>query len=421
MTLAQKAFNLDEAWSNFDPLTPLPGEEHPFYVHRPGEPLWRLTQALLSSPTPPKLFFAGYRGSGKSTELNRLASNPEVRKKYLVVKFSVKDTCDINNLDYRDVLLALGAQMFVQYTRPKDEGGYGGKLDKDLLDELEGWKNRVVERFVAKGAVFETGAGFDLSRFFLSALLKLQTEHITRRIIREVLEPQLTRLLEIINLIATGIQVKEKKPVLVIIDDLDKPDPEQAEAIFYKNFATITQPVCAVIYTVPAAILFSDIFMINPIREGCFILPNVKLHERGRRDALDGEGYRTMRDFVLKRMDESLIEPKALDAVIALSGGVFRELAYAMRVATSNAMQRGAERVGMQDVGWARSQLRNPLLRLLSDEDLQLLRKVYAENPNHLPDPQENSRLLHILAVLQYADGPDWFDVHPALEEIVAP
>jgi hypothetical protein len=74
-----KATNLDEAWSNFDPLAPLPGEESSFYVPRPGEPLGRLTRALLHTFTaPPKFFFAGYRGSGKSTELNRLR-NPLLR------------------------------------------------------------------------------------------------------------------------------------------------------------------------------------------------------------------------------------------------------------------------------------------------------------------------------------------------------
>jgi hypothetical protein len=406
-----KATNLDEAWSNFDPLAPLPGEESPFYVSRPGEPLGRLTRALLHTFTaPPKFFFAGYRGSGKSTELNRLASNPDIQKKYVVVKFSIYDTSDVNNLDYRDVLLALGAQMFTQYTER------GGRLDPDLLKELDGWKGTVVTRLQEKGAVFEGGAGIDLSRFFLSALLKVKTEHATRQLIREEIGPRLTELIEKINLIAASIQAREKRPVLVIIDDLDKPLLEQAEAIFFRNFAAITQPTCAIVYTVPAAILFSDVFMVSPIRESCCSLPNVKLHPQGC-DEVAPEGYQTMREVALRRMDEALIEADTLEGIVALSGGVFRELTFALRAAISNAQSRGAERVELPDVDWARNQLRNPLLRLLSDEDIKLLKWVQTENPFHLPDPKKNARLLHILAVLQYADGPDWFDVHPALGE----
>jgi hypothetical protein len=244
----------------------------------------------------------------------------------------------------------------------------------------------------------------------------VKTEHATRQLIREEIGPRLTELIEKINLIAASIQAREKRPVLVIIDDLDKPLLEQAEAIFFRNFAAITQPTCAIVYTVPAAILFSDVFMVSPIRESCCSLPNVKLHPQGC-DEVAPEGYQTMREVALRRMDEALIEADTLEGIVALSGGVFRELTFALRAAISNAQSRGAERVELPDVDWARNQLRNPLLRLLSDEDIKLLKWVQTENPFHLPDPKKNARLLHILAVLQYADGPDWFDVHPALGE----
>ena len=404
-----KATDLDEAWSNFDPLLPLPSG-CPFYVERPGRPLEQLTLALLRRyVSPPKYFFTGYRGSGKSTELNRLADDPGVKQNYFIVKFSVKDVCDVNNLSYVDVLLAIGAQVFVQYTEQ------GGKLGEDLLAELEGWKGRIVERLQAKGAVFETGAGFDVRAFFLSALLKVKTEHSTREIIRNEIEPRLSELIEKVNLIVTAIQAREDRPVLVVIDDLDKPTLDQAKSIFYGAFTAITQPVCAIVYTVPVAILFSEAFM--RIRENCFPLPNVKLHERGQQEEKADEGYETMRNLVFSRMEESLIEPDALEAAITLSGGVFREMAFTMRTAISNALRRGASKVGAPDIAWAESQLRNPLLRLLSDEDFALLREVRNANPFRLPEPEKNARLLHILAILQYADGPDWFDVHPALQE----
>lgn len=311
------------------------------------------------------------------------------------------------------MLLAVGAQMFTQYTRA------GGRLDADLLAELERWKGRTVERLQARGAIFETGAGLNLSQFFLSALLKVKTEHTTRQIIRQELGPQLTELIEKINLIADAIHIRERRPVLVVIDDLDKPSTEQAEAIFYHNFAPITQPVCGIVYTVPAAILFSDVFLIAPLRENCFFLPNVRLHPRGKVGKREAEGYETMREFILRRMEESLIEPEALEALVALSGGVFRELAFALRSAISDARRHEADKVTTANVQWARSQLQNPLLRLVSDDDLELLQHIRAENPRRLPDPQKNARLLHILAVLQYADGPDWFDIHPALAEVL--
>ncbi|MCP4655192.1 MAG: hypothetical protein GY856_07205 [bacterium] len=119
-------------------------------------------------------------------------------------------------------------------------------------------------------------------------------------------------------------------------------------------------------------------------------------------------------------MDESLIEPPALDALISISGGVPSELVLAVRAAVSSALHRDGKQISMhEDVSWAASQLRNPLLRLLSDEDLERLRTIHRDHPNKLPNPREESRLVHIRAALQYSNGDQWFDAHPVLDEFV--
>src|SRR3989304_543875 len=103
------ANDFDRAWLNFElhlPLEPGPnGEPNPFYVDRPGNPTARLERELLREyRQPPKYFFSGHRGCGKSTELRRLAVNPNILAKYCPIHFTIRDEADINNLDYRDVL-----------------------------------------------------------------------------------------------------------------------------------------------------------------------------------------------------------------------------------------------------------------------------------------------------------------------------
>ncbi len=412
----KRATNIEHAWINFDPEMPLPGDDHPFYVRRPGEPTQRLTNELrlaAQRPASPKLLFTGYRGAGKSTELNRVARDERLRRYYWIVRFSVKETGDIQNMDYRDVLLALGAKIYTQYTES------GGKLDPDLIAELETWKDRTVERLRSKGAVFETGAGFDLSRFFLATLLKVKTEHKTRELIREEIGPRLSELLEQINLIAAGIQAREKRRVLVLIDDLDKLNLENARRLFYDHWASLSQPSCAIVYTIPAALLYEDVFMVGDMFQTTFFLPNVRLRSHADRRMKDEEGYRFFRTLISKRMDETLIEEAARDELIALSGGVPADLVFAVQSALSNALHRQGNKVTKEDVAWARSQLRNPLLRLLSDEDLKVLRDIRRRNPDRLPDPRKHARLVHIRAALQYANDLDWFDTHPVLEEML--
>ena len=116
------AVDLDHAWPNFEldlPLEAYPdGKPNPFYVNRPGNPTARLERELLRPyHEPPKYFFSGHTGCGKSTELRRLAANPRIQEKFWPVHFSIRDQADITDLDFRDVLLAIGGQIFRDYRK----------------------------------------------------------------------------------------------------------------------------------------------------------------------------------------------------------------------------------------------------------------------------------------------------------------
>ena len=137
-----QATDLDYAWLNFEldlPLEPMPdGSPNPFYVNRPGNPTSRLERELTRPyRQPPKHFFSGHRGSGKSTELRRLAVQPAIRQRFWPIHFSIGDNADVNNLDFRDVLLAIGGQMYHHYRKS------GGKLPKQMLAELDSWRGQV--------------------------------------------------------------------------------------------------------------------------------------------------------------------------------------------------------------------------------------------------------------------------------------
>jgi len=154
------ADNLDKAWSNFDPIYPLPAN-CPFYVEREDKPLNKLKRALLREHRqPPKYFFSGHRGCGKSTEINILAEDDEINQKFFVIKYSVKDVCDVNNLSYIDVLFSLGAQLFIKYSETEKE------LEPELIKALENWKNDVVEQVREEIDSFEGSIEGGLKGFF---------------------------------------------------------------------------------------------------------------------------------------------------------------------------------------------------------------------------------------------------------------
>lgn len=408
--LRVRAKTLEEAWGRFDPQTPLPVGS-PFYVTREDNPLGRLERGLLLALVkPPKYFFAGHRGCGKSTELNRLVESPKINEKYWPVKFSVKEVCDFNDLSHIEVLLAMGTQIFHQYTER------GGQIKADLLAQLEKWKGSTIEQLREKGAVFESGAGFDIGQFLLSALLKVKTEHVTRQTMRQVIEPRLSELIEIINLMSVEIQAQSKRQLLVVIEDLDKPPLKIARALFEDSLTNLMQPICAIVYTIPMSIYFDPAY--TQIREGNYFLPSVKLHLKGQRDQLRETGLRTMRHFVLARMDETLIAKTALDQAAQMSGGLFREMGHIMQKAIDHALARNDEQVTDLDINRAVAQIRSDFRRQLNDEAYRLLLEV--RDTNEMRHPEKLASLFHSLTILEYVNDETWCDVHPALLPLLA-
>ena len=403
------ADDLDLAWSNFDPFYPLPAG-CPFYMEREGKPLNRLIRALLRTHRqPPKYFFSGHRGCGKSTELNRLAADEEIRQKFFVVKYSVKGVCDVENLNYVDVLFSVGAQLFLQYVDS------GRELRPELMADLEAWKSSIVERVSEEERSFGTSIGGGIQGFFFSMLAKISAEDTTRKIIREVIEPRLSELIEKINLIVADIEGREGKSVLVIIDDLDKPKLEQATEIFYNNHTAITQPVCHIIYTVPISMFFAQEFI--AIRDRKFSLPNIKLHAKNDRTSRHEPGYDLLKTFIFKRMKEDLIEPDAVDLAIEMGAGVFRESAYIMQIAADSAIERGRDRIIKEDVKKAERERRSDFKRILQTDDYDILEEVYKNND--IRGIERIGHLLHNLSVLEYENDENWCDIHPTLENVL--
>ena len=409
------ATDFDRAWLNFEldlPLRPgINGESNPFYINRPGNPIAELTDALLAPfYRPPKFFFSGHRGCGKSTELLHLMSNPYIQKKYWPINFSIREEADIIDLDFRDILLAIGSRMFRDYRKA------GGRLPEQLLKELNSWRGKVEEevKTIHTGrTAFEIGAGLD--SFFANTGLKMRLEPATRAEIRQVFEKDITGLVAVINNIATAIYSKERRIPLILIDDLDKPNLEEARNIFHDRREIMMQPNCAIIYTVSSALFYSKEF--DAIRDQAIFLPNIKLHPHVEPEVKDKEGYQTLRRFVHVRMDPNLIDDQALEDAITFSGGVFREMARILRTSVGRARRRRAVKVEVVDVEWATSEIRNEYRRILDKEDIELLKSVHQKN--HLEYDDRLRPLLQLLAILEYRNGENWCDVHPVLRRLV--
>jgi len=411
----ERAKDFDRAWLNFEldlPLRPTSdGKANPFYVNRLGNPLAELKDALLAPfYKPPKFFFSGHRGCGKSTELLHLLSDQEIQKKYWPINFSIRQDADIIDLDFRDVLLAIGGRLFREYRQ------VGGELPDHLLKELGSWKGRIEQeiRTIKQGRI-STSIGADIDAFFVNAGLRMKLEPATRVEIRQVFEKDITGLIAVIDAISAAIYAKERRFPLILIDDMDKPELERARAIFHDHREIMIQPNCAIVYTVSSALFYSKEF--EAIRDQAIFLPNINLYSHSAGESISQAGYSTLKKFVDLRMSSSLIDGKALGLAIQYSGGIFREMARIMRTSIGRARRRNAAQIEVEDIEWSATEIRNEYRRILDKEDVKLLRLIHKTKRLEFVDRLRP--LLQLLAILEYRNGENWCDIHPVLRKLI--
>jgi hypothetical protein len=406
------AQDLETAWLNFEPDIPLKsnqdGSPHIFYVERPDDTTAKIKRTLLRpSLKPAKFFLSGHRGCGKSTELYRLAANPDILAKFFPIHFSIRDANDIGDLDFRDVLFSIAVQMYTQYTNS------GGRLKKALLKEIEQWQGGIEKTVtIDSSRIKDFEIDGRLGQVFAQFGLKMKLEPKTRSEIRQVIEQDLTGLVEIINLMAADIQGNEKRQPLILIDDLDKPDLELAKKIFFERQQIMFSLNCGIIYTVSSSLFYSQEIRTAQATEALF-LPNIKVWAHGGTTEPDGEGRYTLKTFIHRRIGQNLISEDALELIITQCGGVFRELTRLMRTAVDRAISKNHSQVTLPDVRRATAEIRNEYRRILTKKQLDELAVI--NQTKTLQDPPEATELLQMLAALEYQNDSNWFDVHPVI------
>ena len=396
-----KAQVLSHVYDIFDPQEALRGDTLRDYYVKRESPVESLV-TILSSKKPVKNLFVGSRGNGKSTELNRLAEL--VQDTLFVVSFSIKDKLNLFDVDYADILLVIATEIYE---------GVSDKLSKELKDNLNRWSEKVVEQVKEKQRGLEIGAGF---RAFVSLAGKVKTQITTREVTREVIKPRLSDLIDAINKIIMDAEKALAKQILVIIDDLDKVNLEKGEELFYRHGAELTQPTCNIIYTIPQPLLFS-----NKIRQIILqyfddrkVLYNIKVYRRD--GSANREGYEALKDVVLMRMEKELISEEALEEAIKSSGGILTEFVRIIRGAANCAHIEKRKGIEKEDVKHVVAEIRNDYIRILSKEDIGMLKELKTKGKT---DEDRFQDLLFSLAILEYANDEVWYDVHPAIKGII--
>lgn len=362
----------------------------------------------------------GHRGCGKSTELNRM-SEELAAKGYPVKTIACSMDLDLFNLIYSDLFILMGEALL----KIAEESGC--KLGKKLLSDIGSFWDEGIRTMVVReqGAVsLETGisAGAsgllsNLLGLFAKIRAELKFNEETREEYRKRISTHSSEWVSLLSRVAEEIDKAAGKLPVIIFEDLDKLNPEDAWRIFYNYAAVLSGMPFPVIYTFPIGLSYDTRFSAIESYFTAKTLPMIRIEN------LDGTPYRegiaVIREIVKMRADLALFEPDALEKMIQYTGGSLRDLFHVINAAAKRAVRRKSSAVSMDDAERALEELKTSLTRRIEKRDYDFLRNIYWGNKELIEDKVALLKMLQASVVLEY-NGKRWHNVHPLIAQFLA-
>jgi energy-coupling factor transporter ATP-binding protein EcfA2 len=362
----------------------------------------------------------GHKGCGKSTELNHMSARLK-EDGYQVFTIECGVDLDLNNPLYADLLILMGEALLKianQIGCSLDSGIVQTVRDFWVVEEERCTTAADVATIQAEGGVSsETPSILGLLKIFLKIKADLKFNEENRNIYREKVSKRAGDWIMALKQIADKITQKlDGKQPIIIYEDLDKLNPEDAWKVFYNYAKTLTGVPIPVIYTFPIALSYDPRFA---ALEGFFTvktLPMIKLEN------LDGSrndsGYDTIFNIIEKRACKELFEDDVLERLTFQTGGSLRDLFFAINTSAQRAVRRKSQTIGQEDADKALEQLKTSLTRRIEQKHYSFLVDIFKGNRERIQDREVLLEMLQANTVLEY-NGKRWHNVHPLVVEFL--
>jgi hypothetical protein len=380
--------------------------------------------------------FVGYRGCGKSTELNKLQK--ELDGEYIILNYSVMQELDPQSIEYIELFIVTMQRLF----RLADEKDLG--IDDAFLRQIENWtQTKEINEIREKHFSADTEAGFNtklgipyLQEFFLKLKGAAKASKSFKETIRDTLEPRLADLIRLCNDLISQVRMALAdmgyKDLVIIIEDLDKIPLPQAEKLFFSYANQLTQLKATVVYTFPVSLYHNNKFgAVRAYFTDVIELPMIKIA------LVDGTPYQAGID-VLKAIVDARVNPAlfAQESVllhfISKTGGVIRDLFAMLNDAATATLYAQKTAIDEEHFRFAYNQLKREYSNTIADymDDKGAIRYRAQEfydamaalrsSRDRKPHNSEIMMLLRQnLCVLSY-NGEGWCDVHPVMKDVLA-
>lgn len=242
----------------------------------------------------------------------------------------------------------------------------------------------------------------------------------TRRLVRER-PPQIERAAERFKGFRRDVETQLGRPVVVIIDGLDRVSVSDAKTLFQRSL-DMARPDVRLILTAPLILYAEPEFnTLNDFFEAV-IVPNVSV------GPADVDGRAFLRRLVQRRLalcglqEEAVFDPNLLDRLIEASGGNIRQLMVLIREAVLEAEYTDTQRISVAAVEVAINAVQSSMVNetLHRKPELEALFEFWRDRCRVLPAGALGDELLQAQCILAYRDDPRRplrYTLHPLIEK----
>jgi hypothetical protein len=391
------------------------------------DPVQELANQIDLSESAGAYLFTGNRGTGKTTELLRLAT---ILREYDCEVFYA-DMAEYLTLTQRievsDFLISvLGAFSEKIADRFKEDPGkpsFFERLRSFLNSNVQFTEIKLPAGWVEFKAALQQNPTF-----------KEQLQEKTRGVVEQLVQQARDFALEAVQYVR-GQRADPDRKIVLIVDSVERlrgvgnTDDirevfKSAETVFSSHADKLRFTALNVVYTVPPY-LSALAGALGSVYAGgrIYALPSVHIYEccpkPGEEPAPSAGGLTKMLEVVEKRSSQwgHFFTEEQLARLAQHSGGDLRDYLRMLRLAVARLLQSGQLPVPDTLITDAEDAVRGDMLPI-ADNDQAWLRKITASHKPELPSLDslpDFARLQEGKYLLHYRNGEDWYDVHPLL------
>jgi energy-coupling factor transporter ATP-binding protein EcfA2 len=381
------------------------------------------------------LLFVGYRGCGKSTELNHLQK--DMQNEFMILNYSVMKELDPQSINYIELFIVTMQRLFDLCLKKELQ------IENSFINQVVSWtETKEINEIKEKHFSGEIEAGINskfgipyLQEFFIKLKGAAKASKSFKETIKNTLEPRLSDLIYYCNELISAVRIELVnqgfKDLIIFIEDLDKIPLDKAQMLFFNYANQLTQLNATVIYTFPVTLYYNTNFgAIRSYFSDTIELPMVKIFHKNGDEFI--EGINVMKQIVYARVNKVLfVSELLLEQMIKKTGGVIRDLFAMINDSANTALFQGKAFIDEVCYTYAYNQLKKEYNNTIADYvdekgAIKYKASQYYEVMAHLVNnnekkPENSELMMHLrqnLCILTY-NGEGWCDVHPIMKDIL--